>query len=76
MGSGMDKDEADILIREAVKSFEAEGKKTFEGIDQDDITVEVGGFRFTDRALGIRRGMVSVSRCVLLVYIFLYPQAC
>jgi hypothetical protein len=59
---GLDKEDVKVYAQQAVNSFEAEAKKTFQGSHQDDVTVEVGDHRFNQAAIGIRRGRMTVSR--------------
>lgn len=51
-----------IYTQEAVESFELEAKKGFEGPHQPDVSIKVGGHRFTERAIGVRRGILTVTR--------------
>ena len=47
-------------IDQALKSFELEAKKSFMGVEDESI-VKVGGSRFTERSLGIRRGNMMLQ---------------
>lgn len=66
--AGFDKEDLHAYTQEAVDSFEAEGKKAFEGPNQEDISVKVGGHRLTERAVNIRRGIMAVTRFVKIVF--------
>jgi hypothetical protein len=57
----LEPDDIEDYAEEAVDSFEAEGKKTFEGPRQDNVSIKVGDHRFTQRAIGIRRGILTLG---------------
>jgi hypothetical protein len=51
----------DELVQEAVESFETEAKRSFEGSHQTEMFIKVGGPRFTERSIGVRRGILELS---------------
>lgn len=57
--------------QEAVESFEAEGKKGFEGADNGDVGIKVGNRKLTEKELNIRRGLMSIPGCVALVLLLI-----
>lgn len=59
--AGFDKEDLAAYTQEAVDSFESEGKRAFEGPDQDDVSIKVGGHRFTDKSINVRRGILSIE---------------
>jgi hypothetical protein len=58
--AGLDDDDVKEYTAEAIESFESE-KKHFEGPHQDDIGISVGGHRFSDKSIGVRRGLMNMS---------------
>jgi hypothetical protein len=54
--------ESDVhaYLRDATESFELEGKRSFNGKEDHDITIKVGG-RITNESIGLRHGFLTVT---------------
>lgn len=59
---GLEGAELNAHADEAVEPFETDGKKTFDGVHQNGISIKVGGFRFTEKSINVRRGIMDLSR--------------
>jgi hypothetical protein len=57
---GFDEDDLKVYIQDALNSFETEGKRGFEGSDQVDVSIKVGGHKLTEKSMGIRRGVMTI----------------
>jgi hypothetical protein len=59
----LDFEEEDLksYIQEATESFESESKRSFESADQGEISIRVGDRRFTERAINVRRGIMTIG---------------
>lgn len=62
LDAGTDAEDVKAYVEEALESFEAEGKKAFEGPDGEELCARVGGHKFNDSKLGVRRGVLAVER--------------
>lgn len=59
--AGLDQVDVKAYCQEAIDSFETEAKRDFEGPDQTDIKIKVGGHRLTNSQMGVRRGIMTLS---------------
>lgn len=59
------KEDMKAFIQESVESFEQEGKRNFTGSDDGDVRVKVGGHRLNEKEIGIRRGIMTLTRYLL-----------
>jgi hypothetical protein len=64
---GLEAEEVETLVNEALESFEGEGKRAFASASQDDTSLKAGGFRFTEKSINVRRGVLTVRRSVQLL---------
>lgn len=58
--AGLDKDTIAEYVLEAMESFEQEAKRTFDNGNADKL-VNVGGRKFTNAQLGVRRGTMTIK---------------
>jgi hypothetical protein len=62
--TGLSGSELRAHVREAVESFRDGGKKAFEDPSRDDVAIEVGGYKFTNASIGVRRGTMMLDGSV------------
>lgn len=60
MNSDLSKEDQDGYVVEALESFETDAKRSFGGPEEDKI-IAVGGRRFSDSTLGVRRGYMKLK---------------
>lgn len=60
--AGLDAEDIKEYTDEAVKSFETEAKKAFNGESGDDVSIKVAGHKVTERSVNIRRGILTLPR--------------
>ncbi|KDQ09315.1 hypothetical protein BOTBODRAFT_37228 [Botryobasidium botryosum FD-172 SS1] len=58
--AGLTDDEIESYVADALLSFEYDAKKAFKDTAEER-DISIGGSRFTDRRIGVRRGSLSIS---------------
>lgn len=66
LSAGLKQDDVDEYTREGIESFESEVKKAFEGAHEEDVSLQVGWHKFTEKSIGVKRGILTIARYVLL----------
>jgi hypothetical protein len=61
---GFGDEDSKAYAQAAVESFESDVKRRFEGAHQSSVLVKVGDHKMVNESIGIRRGMLQVTRCV------------
>jgi hypothetical protein len=54
-------EESEDYLQDALESFETGTKRVFDGSDHQDLSIQIGGRRFVNRSIGVRRGIMEPS---------------